>query len=351
MINKNYCRFTLMIGLSVFFITLFMFSSVYAANTFEDPKGRFAINLPDGWKIQPQTDQNVYVFKGGDKSIILEYNPTLNEAGALFAQGLNTLKVSGLPNAAPAEEIKDLTVNNNKARMGVYADEIAYGSIKVKLYGFLGSVALGKGGVYFLSILNEGSLKEMRGALEKSFQSVRNAGQAVTGARDIAPASTKSPSRSTPAGGPSVFTHQYLTLTMPPGWRSQDLQPNFEKEVIAWLKSDTIPGASIMVSCYRGFGFNYSKVRRGGLKTIAAVYPKGQKMLKDKEKIRTEQGEKAIVELWQGVPDSGGQTILMQSPMGIVKTKNCWVLMIGYVQDSYGPQLEEDFLKILKSAK
>jgi hypothetical protein len=34
-----------------------------------------------------------------------------------------------------------------------------------------------------------------------------------------------------------------------------------------------------------------------------------------------------------------------------VRTKQCWLLMIGYTPDSSGAQLDEDFIKIIKSAQ
>jgi hypothetical protein len=148
----------------------------------------------------------------------------------------------------------------------------------------------------------------------------------------------------------NVFEHEYLSLTLPDGWVTQDIPSNFEKEVIGWLKSEKIPGTSITVLCYRGRRYNYSKIRIGGLKTIAAVYPKGQEMLKKPTKIRTDSGYKAVVELWRGAVDTDGQTVFLQTPMGIIKTKHCWVLMLGYTPDSSGPQLEEDFIKIVKTA-
>ena len=149
----------------------------------------------------------------------------------------------------------------------------------------------------------------------------------------------------------NVFTHEYLTLKLPEGWVSQDIPSNFEKEVIGWLKSEKIAGASITVLCYRGRRYNYSSVRIGALRTLAAVYPKGQEMLKDQTKIKTDSGATAVVELWRGGVDAGGQTVLLQSPLGIVRTKQCWLLMIGYAPDASGAQLDEDFLKIIKSAQ
>jgi hypothetical protein len=148
----------------------------------------------------------------------------------------------------------------------------------------------------------------------------------------------------------NVFEHQYLSLTLPEGWVSQDIPANFEKEVIGYLKSEKIPGTSITVHCYRGRRYNYSNIRIGGLKTIASVYPKGQEMLKKPKKTRTDIGYKAVVELWRGAVASSGLTVFLQTPMGIVKTKHCWILMLGYTPDSSGPQLEEDFMKIIRSA-
>lgn len=92
----------------------------------------------------------------------------------------------------------------------------------------------------------------------------------------------------------NVFEHEYLSLILPDGWVTQDIPSNFEKEVIGWLKSEKIPGASITVSCYRGRRYNYSNIRIAGLKTIASVYPKGQEMLKKPEKIRTDSGYKRL---------------------------------------------------------
>jgi hypothetical protein len=54
---------------------------------------------------------------------------------------------------------------------------------------------------------------------------------------------------------------------------------------------------------------------------LAAAYPKGQKQLKKPKKIRTENGYKPKVELWQGFLDTGGMTVALQSPMSVMKTK------------------------------
>jgi hypothetical protein len=151
--------------------------------------------------------------------------------------------------------------------------------------------------------------------------------------------------------GETPFSHKDLYLILPDGWLSQEIPSNFEKEVIAWLKSDKIAGASIMVFCYKGWRQNYNSIRIAGLKTIGASYPKGQEMLKKPEKNKTNTGLTAVWEYWRGAVDAGGQTVFLESPVGIFEAKSGWILMLGFTPASSGPQLEEGFMEILKSAK
>jgi len=152
------------------------------------------------------------------------------------------------------------------------------------------------------------------------------------------------------AGGQAEFRHKYLSLTLPAGWSVKGGAVEGD-ELIGTLQSKSIPGASILIFSYRGALLNYTNVRIRGLKSLAVVYPKGQKQLKKPKKIRTEKGYKPKVELWQGFLDAGSMTVALQSPMAVMKTKKSWILMIGYAPDASGAKLEEDFLNILKSAK
>jgi len=71
---------------------------VFGQNTYEDLQGRFILDLPKGWSLQPQTNDKVYTFKGKDKSFIVEYNEDNNDIDELFLDGLETLKSAGLSN-------------------------------------------------------------------------------------------------------------------------------------------------------------------------------------------------------------------------------------------------------------
>ena len=148
-----------------------------------------------------------------------------------------------------------------------------------------------------------------------------------------------------------TFNYNNFSLTLPEGWVKQDISKGSEKEVVGSLKSEKIPGTTILVLCYKGWRYNYSSIRIAGLKTIASAYPKGQEMLKKETKIKTDGGLTAVTELWRGAVAAGGTTVFLQSPMGIMETKAGWILLLGFTPESTGAQLEEDFLKMIKSAK
>jgi len=149
----------------------------------------------------------------------------------------------------------------------------------------------------------------------------------------------------------NVFDYRDFSLTLPKGWVKEDISKGSEKELIGSLKSQDIPGTSILILCYKGGRHNYSSVRIVGLKTIASVFPKGQEMLKKETKVKTDGGLTAVVELWRGAADASGTAVFLHAPMGIIDTEAGWILMLGFTPDATGAQLEEAFLKIIQSAK
>jgi hypothetical protein len=149
----------------------------------------------------------------------------------------------------------------------------------------------------------------------------------------------------------ATFNYDNFSLTLPEGWVKQDPPNGSEKEVVGSLKSEKIQGTTILVLCYKGWRYNYRSIRIAGLKTIASVYPKGQEALKKETKLKTDAGLTAVTELWRGFLDAGGKTVSLQTPMGIMETKAGWILLLGFTPEASGAQLEEDFLKMIKSAK
>jgi len=148
-----------------------------------------------------------------------------------------------------------------------------------------------------------------------------------------------------------TFSYNHFSLTLPEGWVKQDIPQPCEKELIGSLKSQDVPGTSILIFCYGGGRYDYSSVRIVGLKTIALVFPKGQEMLKKKTRVKTDGGLVAVVELWRGAADVAGPAVLLQAPMGIIETEAGWILMLGFTPNPTGAQLEEAFSKLIQSAR
>jgi len=146
------------------------------------------------------------------------------------------------------------------------------------------------------------------------------------------------------------FKHQYLTLDLPDGWTTGPIPAGSAKETIGVLKAGKIPGASITLDCHRGPMHTHASTRIRGLGTLSAVYPQGQKMLKKPYRVKAK-GGKGNAELWQGFIKAGDITVALQSPMAELKTRDCWLVMIGFTPESTAAQLEKDFLTILKSAR
>ena len=149
----------------------------------------------------------------------------------------------------------------------------------------------------------------------------------------------------------NIFNYNNFSMTLPEGWVKKDLPKGSEKEVVGSLKSEKIAGTTLLVLCYTDWRYDYSGVRIAGLKTIASVYPKGQEMIKEPTKIKIDAGLTAVVEFWRGAIDASGTTAFLQSPMGIIETRAGWALMLGFTPDASGAQLQEDFLKMIKSAR
>ena len=317
-------------------------TSVQAANVFEEQGGRFAVNLPDGWSLTPQQEDTVYVFKGsGVENIIIQYVPNETSVSKLFKMSVDTFRQAGIPNAEPDGAIKDMNVNNHPGRWGFYKGE--YSGNKVKLNAALGAVALKDAGVSFVSVLSDASRGKMAKIIEQSFQSIRESGQTVTGV-----SGAKSVAADTTASQPTEFKHELLSLTLPPGWTSQKLPQNFEKEVIGWFLSDRIIGGSVLAICYRGFGINQENVAKASKATVEGSIPNASLVnAYDME----HKGGKVPVVVYRGSKVSAGQDIPMSAVTTIVKTDKCRLAVVGFSQAQGASALEKQVLDITQSAR
>jgi hypothetical protein len=145
------------------------------------------------------------------------------------------------------------------------------------------------------------------------------------------------------------FSHKYINFDLPDGWTAS-LANESELPHVGKISSTDLPGTSITVDCYRGAFNSKASTRIRALNTIAAAYPAGQEMVKDKSKIKTQKG-KGTWESWKGYVQVDDQVAILSSPMASIKTKHCWLVMIGFTPEKNQEKLEKDFLAILKTAR
>ncbi len=315
--------------------------SANAANSYEDLGGRFVIDLPDGWQLQPQTEKDVYIFKGeGYETIILEYTEKETDVELLLGKAVNTMRLSSpeLTDAKVQGDAKGMKTNGNEAYWAVYAGEVSVGEIKVMLYCLAGAVSLDEDGVSVLSILNEASRTKLGDQLEKSFQSIRNVGQTASGVTDVKVVTI------TP-----VFIHDLMSAKLPPGWNANTLGSDFQKEVIGWYMSDSILGGNLLIFCYKGMSMNENEIFDAAKVSVESSMPNA-KTVKN-EKMELTNGKEALVTVYQGTRVAQGQEVSMTAVTAIRNVDNNWMCLAGFAHSDHGALLEKDILAIAGTAK
>ncbi|MEK6699840.1 MAG: hypothetical protein AABZ10_12460, partial [Nitrospirota bacterium] len=138
-------------------LVLVVAGSGLAANTYTDLKGRFAFDLPEGWKMNSSTADRLFIFKGGSgETMILMYDEEAKDVDKLVEAAAQMFKDSGVPNAVLEGTVKKLTVNKSPARWAIYAGTVDAGTVKVKMFGVVGAVAMKDGGgLFMVNILND----------------------------------------------------------------------------------------------------------------------------------------------------------------------------------------------------
>lgn len=338
--------------------------AVHAQNSFEDLRGRFSLDLPEGWKLVPQENEYVYVFKGkGIEQVVVFFDPDARDRAKLFSQAEETLRVS-LPNAAPEGAVVDLEVNGNPARWGVYRGTTEAGSPKVvvALVGLLGSVVLREGGIYFLSVLNDNSRKQWGEKLQKVFQSIREAGASPTGvgeARVAQPAglTSKETAPAPTPGQPSAFTHQHVSLTLPPGWSSQPVAANLEDGTVGKFSSART-SATFVVGCT-----NVVKKWFMKKKSLQTLHKESKSVIESAMptavsaegpfELVTADGKKAFLEVYKGSLVVEGKELPMHAVAAAAKTEQCseGLTMYGFVASSSAGTAVPEMKQIVQSVR
>lgn len=325
-------------------------TSAPAANVFEEQGCRFVIDLPGGWDLMPQKNETEYVFKGnGPEMIVVEYLHRDNDVGGLFKKAISSFRRAGAPDAEPDGAIKDMKVNDHPGRWGLYEGEYA-GVDKLKLNAALGAVALKDGGVIFVSILNDASGGTPVKVIEKSFRSIRECRQTVTGVTEVKSASGETADSQAAESKHELHALMFpltLPLVLPSGWASAPLEQNYEKEVVSWSLAEGRTGRIVLAYCFRGAGSSESNVLRAVQDKITTSGILEPKMINSYE--IEHEGIKIPIQVYSNT--NQGQQVAMAAVTAVKNTRRCRLALTGFSQASARPDLEKDILNMIRSAR
>lgn len=311
-----------------------------AQTTFEDPQGRFAIDLPKGWVLAPLTDDKVFVFQGEGKTIIVECVPMVNDPAELLKRAETTVRLSGMAKPLLVGDVLDMTLNGLPARWAVYTGSLSGAA----LASLCGGVANGENGLYFLSFIPITDMAKWKDKLEKSFQSIRGQGQRVTGVESVNAVSVSPPAPS----NPTPWASDLVSLTLPPGWSEKPKPRGSEKEAKGLFMYDPLPGTSLVVVCYKGVGMTMSKALEAGIKTITIPVPG----LKPVEAQEMKLGKRKIYfTVYKGMGVVAGTEVEIASVIAVTKADKCYANLIAVGPSTVLAEMKAQVLEIVKTVK
>jgi len=311
-----------------------------AQTTYDDPQGRFAIDIPKGWQLAPQTDDKVFVFQGEGKTVIIECVPGVNDPAELFKKGETTIRLSGMAKPALDGEVTELTVNGLPARWGVYKGAMA----GVTLAALCGGVAIGENGLYFLSFIAVTEVAAWKGRLEGLFQTVRASGQKITGVEGAKAVAAEA----APAAEPTPWKGALVSLILPPGWTETPKPRGIEKEVQGMFANASLPGVTLMAVGYKGMGMSMPKALDAGIKTFKIPVPNAQPVDVQETEI---EGKKINLVVYKGTSVGAGTEVELGAVIVVTKADKCTLNLIAIGQATMISEMRAQVLEIVKTVK
>ncbi len=153
-----------------------------AQDVFQDPRGRFSIDLPPGFTLSSEQLDRMFIFQVPDARLFVCVVSGARDRDRLWRTALDDFTGAGVP-PPPAELVTDLEVNGNPARMAWYGFDSGDEGSTVSYTVLLGVVVLQDSGtgVVGFSMMNDRAADQWGDALRKAFRSIRVAGAPIIG--------------------------------------------------------------------------------------------------------------------------------------------------------------------------
>lgn len=273
--------------------------AVGGPTVFEDPQGRFVIDLPEGWSVKPpgegiMKNDLLTEFDTGGKTLTLAFNPGVSDPDRLIRHCANQFKFLQVEFDGT---VTRMTVNGHPSRWGVLKTPLDPGMVV-----FCGSLAFELDGIYVFSVLRVDDLPAHRDKIESAFRSLRLQGESVSEPSEIAEVAPPPAPRATTA----EWTCDAFSMNLAAGWIDKPIPRGFEKEVKGWFANEAMDGVTGFVAHYKGLGMSMGKAFDAGMKSLTIPTPSLQPVEAEEAELG---GKKASIAVFRGpVAAAGGET-------------------------------------------
>jgi hypothetical protein len=284
---------------------------VAAQNTHQDPLGRFAIDLPTGFKLINEQLDRVYVFERSGVRIVLFVATDVADRDAVWASAIESFTGQTVP-VPPPEVVQDMEVNGNPARLAQFTFPVESGGKTVELAGKIGAVMLEgtETGLAFMAMFSTNLVKQLGEPMVQAFYSIRLPGAPMTGA--TAPVAATLPGQAAPgqvievptAAAPTTFEHPLAVLSIPVGWTATA----GEGAKIADISHSSYPTLHVIGLEKNKFGKNRDQVLEALVQGLQSEVPSFSQT-KAPYEVPLEGGGSALVAEYEGAIVAAGQSL------------------------------------------
>lgn len=195
--------------------------SLAAQTPFEDPGGRFVVDLPSTWQLLAQPDGDTYLLPlSNGRQCVLRFYDTEKNLAAIAVEG--RAELLRLAKDAAFGSASELQVSGHSARWATFS------------FGVVGGVALSRGTLLFVTA---GPPGDWHAEVERVFRSARDRGQQAGESRPLHTLSASDVDAPPKPLEKALFVHPFVTLTLPSGWSSIPMPRTTDepRSGFAWL--------------------------------------------------------------------------------------------------------------------
>lgn len=317
---------------------------------YEDLSGRFALDLPEGWKLVKEQFNSLYIFgkDGGGVKLILVYSDGVSDIAALFSDAVDLATGSGLTSPTPGS-VADMTLNGSPARWAEYPCDIAAGKKTARLHVFVGAVLSPEhqGGVSFFVSMAAKDYEKLGDPLRASWESLRLYGKPLTGVGQVAEVDAGSVQIAKKIPEASVLEHKLITVSLPAGWAAE---LGKDSGILAKVKHEKYGTVTIMGAPKNEFGKSRDKIINDIREALLTGMPT-MKATRGSWTVPTSGCGDAALEQYEGAIVAEGVEIPHGALLAAMKDGRRGIGFMAVFRSDVKEQAVNEILQIIASAK